>query len=168
MFLLSFKDTAVEGRFVTYKGCSESNAFHFIMLTYNVRGRCWWYGSRGWTFPPIFHYILLPCDKWQQKGSLTKCLTWECVWSKDVSLNSSMWKKWHLLTWIEACWMFWRPNSGCERSEADGWCVPAVTTTMQKTSHVHDCNAYLPKHGIQNLVHQWLKSIADGDDHVEK
>jgi len=30
------------------------------------------YGSRGGTFPPIFFYMLLPCDRWQQKGSLTK------------------------------------------------------------------------------------------------
>jgi len=23
-------------------------------------------------FPPISHYIFLPCDRWQQRGSLTK------------------------------------------------------------------------------------------------
>ena len=33
-----------------YKGCSESNAY-FIMLTCDVRGRCWWHGSRGCIFP---------------------------------------------------------------------------------------------------------------------
>jgi hypothetical protein len=35
-----------------YEGPSESNAY-FIMLAHDVRGRCWWYGSRCWTFPPI-------------------------------------------------------------------------------------------------------------------
>ena len=48
----------------------------------------------GWTFLTIFHYILLLFARWQQRGSLTKwCLIWKCVWSKGVSLNSSMWKK---------------------------------------------------------------------------
>ena len=42
------------------------------MLARNIRGECWCYGSRGWTFLPIFHYILLPCDRWQQRSSLTK------------------------------------------------------------------------------------------------
>jgi hypothetical protein len=35
------------------RGRPESNASYFIMLSHDVRGRCWWYGSRGWTFPPI-------------------------------------------------------------------------------------------------------------------
>jgi len=41
------------------KDCSKSNVSYFIMLTHNVRGGCWWYGSRGWTSLPVFHYILL-------------------------------------------------------------------------------------------------------------
>jgi len=79
-------------------GCSKSNASYFIMLAHNIRGRCWWYGSRSWTFSPIFHFILLPWDRWQQRGRLTKWgLTWKCVWSKGVSLNSSVQKKQHLI-----------------------------------------------------------------------
>ena len=31
-------------------GWSESNVSCFIMLAHNVRGGCWWYGSKGWTF----------------------------------------------------------------------------------------------------------------------
>ena len=59
-----------------------------------VRGRRWLYGSRGWTFPPVFCCILLPCDRWQQKDSLTKWhLTLKWVWSKGVPVNSSMRKK---------------------------------------------------------------------------
>jgi len=68
-----------------YEGHSEINASYFIMLAHDIRGRCWWYGSRGWTFPPIFRQILLPCDRWRQRGSLTKRrLTWKGVWSKGV------------------------------------------------------------------------------------
>ena len=51
-----------------YKDCSESNAFCFTVLAHDVRGRWWWYGSRSWTFLPIFPYMLLLCDRWQQRG----------------------------------------------------------------------------------------------------
>jgi len=30
-----------------YDGCSESNASYSITLAHDVRGGCWWYGSRG-------------------------------------------------------------------------------------------------------------------------
>lgn len=53
-----------------YKGWFKSNASYFIVLAYDVRD-CSWYGSRGWTFLPIFYFILLPCDGWQQRHSLT-------------------------------------------------------------------------------------------------
>jgi len=86
----------------TYKGCSESNDSHFITLVHNARGRCWQYGNRGWTFPPIFHYILLPCDRWQQRGTVTEWhLIWECVWSEGMELNSSMQKK---MAPTDICW----------------------------------------------------------------
>ena len=74
-----------------HKGCSKHNASYCMMLAKNIRGGCWWYGSRGWTFTPIQHYILLQCDRWQQRGCLTKWhLMWQCVWSKGVSMNSSI------------------------------------------------------------------------------
>ena len=67
----------------TYEGCSEGSVSYSIILAHDVRGGCWWYGSRGWTFPPILRY------GWQQRGTLTKwCPTWNCIWSKGVSLNS--------------------------------------------------------------------------------
>ena len=37
------------------EGCSESNASHCMVLAHDVRGGCWWCGSRGRTFPPVFH-----------------------------------------------------------------------------------------------------------------
>ena len=58
---------------------------------------------------------------WQQRGTLTKwCLTWKCTWNKGVSLNSSMQKKWHPLTFVNACEWFWKPTSRREHSEAVG------------------------------------------------
>jgi len=100
---ISFKLTQVK---IIVWELLQNNAFYFIMLAHSIKGRCFWYGSRGWTFPPTFYYILLLCDRWQQRSSLAKwCLTWESEWNKDVELNSSM-KKWHPLTFINTCWTF--------------------------------------------------------------
>jgi len=33
---------------------------------------CWQYNSRGWTFLSISYNILLLCDRWQQRSSLTE------------------------------------------------------------------------------------------------
>ena len=92
---------------VIYKSSSKSNAsIFFFMLTCHVRERCWWYDSRDWTLLQELHYVFLLCDRWQQRGSLTKWhLKWQCEQSKGVELNSSIWKKWRPLTFISACWM---------------------------------------------------------------
>jgi len=80
-----------------YKGCPKSNASCFIVSAHDVRGRWCWDGSRGWTFPPTSHSMLLPCDRWQQRGGLTqRCLTWKCGWSKGVSL----------IDVTDTCWMY--------------------------------------------------------------
>ena len=78
----------------TYKGCSESDASNFMMLAYDIRGRCRWYGSRGCTFPPIFHYMLLLCDRWQQRGSLWHGSVDEakvCHWIPPYGKNGTHW-----------------------------------------------------------------------------
>ena len=73
---------------------TQSHASYFIILVHYIRGIVWWYGNRGWTFPPAFHYMLLLCYRWQHRSSLTKWhLTVKCTWSKGVSLNSSTQKK---------------------------------------------------------------------------
>ena len=51
--------------------------------------------------------MLLLYDRWQQRDSQAEWrLTWKCVWSRGVSLNSSMQEKLHPLTFIDACWTF--------------------------------------------------------------
>ena len=120
-FLLKSWKMYTESFDVKCDGCSKSNASYFITLAHNIRGSCWWNGSRGWTFPATFCYILLLCDRWQQRGSLTKlCLIWKHAWSKGVSWNFSMQQKWHPLTQVTLVECLWRPNSGCEHSEAVG------------------------------------------------
>ena len=91
-------------------GCSESYAYYFIMLACNIRGR-WWYGSRGWTFPPILCGMLLLCDRWQQRDIHESKV---CHWIPPCR------KKKHLLTFISTCEHSWRPNSGNDHSEAVG------------------------------------------------
>ena len=78
-----------------YEGYSESSASSLIMLAHDIRGGCWWYGSRDGTFPPIFPYIL---SLWG--------LTWKCRRSEGMKLNSSMRKKWHPLAFTDTCWTF--------------------------------------------------------------
>jgi len=81
------------------------------------------YISRGWTFPPICCYMLLPCDRWQQRDRLIEYhLTWKCGWSKGVSLNSSTRKKWHPVTFIDAFWIFMETKE-CMRAQ---WVVGGV------------------------------------------
>ena len=127
---------------IAYRGCSESNASYFIIFAHDIRGGCRWYGSSGWTFPPVFCYMSLLCDGWQQRGSLTKWrLTWKCMWSRGVSLNSWMWKKWQLLTFINASWTFLEPKQWMWAQWGGGWCVSAVATVTWKTNHVLDGHA---------------------------
>ena len=110
-FPLQKKKKNLKARYLIYEGCSENNASYFTMLAQNDKSRCWWDGSRGWTFPLIFRNILLSCDRWQQRGCLTNwLLTWKSVWSKGVELNFSMRKQLHPLTFISEC--LWRSNSG--------------------------------------------------------
>ena len=89
-----------------YEGCPKSNAFYLFCWPTNIRHRCWCNSSRCWTFPPTSHYMLLWCDREQQRGTLTQWhLTSKCVQSRGVKLNSSIQKKWCLLTFTNA-WMF--------------------------------------------------------------
>ena len=56
-----------------YEGGSKSNASYFITLAHNIRGGwCWCDGRRDWTFPLISHSMLLLCDRWQWRSSLTQ------------------------------------------------------------------------------------------------
>ena len=88
--------------FLMYKVYSKHNASYFIMLAHNVRSECWWYGSRGWTFPPIFHYMLLPCDRWQQRGSLKMASDMK----QRCAIEFLHMVKWYPLTFIDAMWTF--------------------------------------------------------------
>lgn len=92
-----------------------------------------WYGNRSWIFWPIFHYFLLPCDRWQPKGTLTKWhLTQRCVLITGVEVNSSMLKKWHSLTFTNTCWPLMEIKQRMTQQSSSGWCVPAVAIEKDK------------------------------------
>jgi len=130
------------------------------MLAHNIRGSCWWDDSRGRASPPTSPCMLLLCDRWQQRGSLTEwCLMWKCGWSKSVEL-----KKWHPLTFFNACWMFAETKQWMWTQWGGGWCILAVTTAT--VGHLHSTDFY--KHSMQALVHHCQKCIACCGDYVEE
>jgi len=54
------------------------------------------------------------------------------VWSKDVSLNSFMQKKWYPLTFTDAYWMFMETKQRTGAQWGGGWCTSAVVTVTLK------------------------------------
>ena len=97
------------------------------MMSHDIRGRWWWYSSRSWTFPPMFCCVLLPCNKWQQRGNLTgQCLTWKYIWSRNVELNSSLQTKWHPFAFINTCWTFLEAEQWLLAQWGRGRCISAV------------------------------------------
>ena len=150
-----------------HHGCSKSNTFYFTMLVHNIRGRCWSYGSRGWTFPPISRYILLPCDRWQQSGTLTKwCLTWKCRWSKGVPPNCSVWKKLHPLTFY-GCLLNIYGDQTLDVSIGRWWVVcfsNGDSDVKNKPHSTVSCRFLWAQHA--GLC--WWKCIGNGGEYVEK
>ena len=149
-----------------YDGCSKRNISFFVTLVHDIRGSCWWYGSREWTFPPIPRYIFLPCDRWQQRGTLTQWhLTWKCVWSKGVELNSSMRKE---KSPPDACWMCMEAKHWVWEQGGRGWWVTAVVTTTRKTIHILDSHTQLPYHEMKCFLISTSRKSAIGGNYVEK
>jgi len=137
------------------------------MFSHNIRDGCWWDVSRDWTFPLVFHYMLLPCDRRLQWGSLREwCLTWKWGWMKGV--ECSMWKKWHPLTFINTSWTFMETKQLMWAPWGGEWYVATVTAATWKASHNEDRRADFYERGRQALVDQRQKCITDGGDYVEK
>lgn len=113
-----------------YWDCLESDDFYFTMLT-DVKGRCWWYGSWGWTFPPICHYNSSLCDKMASDMEVP-------FWSKGGSLSSSMRKKWRPLIYQHLL------NTDEDQTVAvssvrvrGGWCISAEVAAG--VGDLHSC-----------------------------
>lgn len=149
---------------------------------------------KGSTFPPISHSMLLPCDRWQRRDSLTKwCLTWKCVWSKTVSQKKTTFLLQHdnvrthssLETIEHAAHLGWTalPHPPCSPDLAPSnfhLCGP-MKDGLQKQHFLNNdaiilvavVKQHLPVqisygHTMQALVHCWQKCIANDGDYVEK
>lgn len=102
---------------------SKRNVSYFVMLAHNIRGEYLWYDSRDWTFPPIFGYIMLSYDRWQQKGSITKVSDLEVQMKQRCRtefLCEEEKKKCTLWYSLMLAVHLWWPNRGCEHSEIVG------------------------------------------------
>jgi len=136
-----------------------------MMLAHSIGGGCQWYGSRGWTFPPVSHYILLLCDRLLQRDSMTEWhLTLKRVWSKSVYLNSSMWKKLHPLTFIDICWMLMETRQWMWAWWGIRWYISVVATVT--VCHLCRCRFWGAQHAC--LVHLWWKCRVSGGHYVER
>jgi hypothetical protein len=85
-----FLDTVCWGQHM-YEVHSETNASYFIIVAYDDRGECWWYGSRGWTFPPI---VCMLCCRAIDSST-------EAVWQNGVWYGSAY--EAEVCYWIPPC-----------------------------------------------------------------
>ena len=79
----------------------------------------------------------------------TWCLTWKCVWSKDVKFTSFIQKRWHPLTFVNACWTRIETKQWMWGQWGGGWYISAVATAMWKTSHFLDGHVQLSHHKMK-------------------
>ena len=77
--------------------------------------------------PKVMPPILLCYQRW-------KLVLWQwgwtfpSLWSKVVSLSSSMWKKWHPFTFIDTWWMFAETEEWMWAQWGSWWYISAVVT----------------------------------------
>ena len=80
--------------------------------------------------------MLLLCDRWQQRGTLTKWrLVWKCIWSKDVEFSSSMRNKRHSLAFVSTCWTLMVTKQWMWAHWGNGWCFSAVVQIFMSVAH---------------------------------
>ena len=141
-----------------YEGCCESNASCFVVLAHSARGECWWSSSRGWTFPPL-STMCCCCVTDGSRGVLTQWhVTWKCTGSNSRSLNSSTWKKWHPLAFIDICRTLVETKPWMWAQWGNEWCVSAAGTAMwdkphsklpcwyRRAQHVDSCSSQAKMH----------------------
>ena len=94
----------------SYEGRSKSNASYFILFLFlmplmmsetDV-------GGAVVEVEPSYQYSIIFCCYVTDgsRGAAWQNGVWHGSAYKSVKLNSSMWKKWHPLTFTDACWTF--------------------------------------------------------------
>ena len=121
------------------------------MLAHDIRGGCWWYGSRGWTFPPIFTHVVV----WQMaaEGHPDTMAS-----DMEVHMKQRCWieflhaEKMHPLTFINICWMFMETKQWMCAEWGSVWYISAMVTAMWKISHIPDGHAQLSHSEMKNIL----------------
>ena len=132
-FKPAFTERANRAQGVSWRSCVIQTT---VTAPHDITGGCWWDGSRGWTFPQIFHYMLLLCDRWQQRGSMLV----QYVLTVKVCYGSySIQKQWSPLTFINTCWMFMETKQWMWALWGSGWCVSPVETVAVDHLHWRRC-----------------------------
>ena len=109
----------------------------FIMLANNIRGGCWWYGSRGWTFQYSLKFVAMWQMAAEGQSGKTASDVEVCMKQRCVTEFYHV-KKWHLLTFTSICWRFMEPKQWMWVWWGGGWCVSAVATA----GHLHWCKFF--------------------------
>ena len=88
-----------------------------------------------------------------RRDSLTDWyLTWKCVWSKGVELNSCTWNKLHSWTFIDDCRIFMKTKQWMWAQWGGGWCFSAVVTEMWKPHSIGSCRSLWAWHAGSSLL----------------
>ena len=106
-----------------YKGYSKSNAFHFITLAHYVGEMV---VEVEYTNIPS-HFVAV----WQMvaEGKPDKMVSDMGVHMKQrCGTEFLWWKKWHPLTFMDACWIFMDTKQWMWAQWGSGWCISAVVT----------------------------------------
>jgi len=151
------------------KRCCKSIASCYTCINHDFRDRGWWYDSKGRATHPIHYYNVLPCDRWQQRGSLTK---WHLKQRCGIELLHTGKKiiHWYWLSVYRA-----RP---VDVSTVRQWVHFSMAVVWKTTEYSRSCiqkqwvtfaaTNFFYKHVAQAFVHQLQKCTASGGNYVEK
>jgi len=132
------------------------------MLGCNIRGRCWWYGSRGWTFPPIL--LLHFGATWQMAADgeshikahmKQRCIT-EFFHEEKTSPTDILW-----------CLLNADGGQGAGGSTVQQ-CVVCESSGKRDMKDKLCYGWRSCKRGMQALAHYQKKCTANGGDCIEK
>ena len=127
--------------------------------TISETDRCWWYGSTGWTFPPIFNYILLLCGS---RAAVWQNGVWKRVWSTSVSF--APWGKncthWHASTCGHQSGWYHSKVVGDAFQQWWQWCERQSMFQMATRSH------HTTKWRVSPLAHPY--KLANGGGYGKK
>jgi len=113
--------------FWIYKNCSESNASYPMMMAHNISQMLmvWQESLNLLTNMPLYFVVVWQMAAEGQSNRMEVCMKWWCV-NEFLQIE----KKWHPLTFINACWMFIETTQWMWAHPHHGWWVSAEAIAM--------------------------------------